>query len=69
MQTSREMLFDRQKRRPLVEIPRCLKLEVAEEAYHIVHKTLQSELTTCAPCVISIQNSIPNKLSNLQHVT
>ena len=42
-QTSREMLYDRQRRRTLVEIPHCLKQEVLEEAHHIVHKTLQSE--------------------------
>lgn len=27
----------------MVEMPRVLKLEVLEEAHHIVHKTLQSE--------------------------
>ena len=40
------MLFNRQKRRPLIELPRCLKLELLDEAQHIVHKTLQSESVT-----------------------
>jgi hypothetical protein len=42
-QNSKEMLCSRQKRRPLVEMPRVLQLELLEEAHHIVHKTLQSE--------------------------
>lgn len=45
LKTSKETLSERQKRRPLVEIPRCLKQEMLEEAHQIVHKTLQSEGT------------------------
>ena len=46
-QTSGEYLLNRQKRRPMVELPRVLKLEVLEEAQQIVHKTLQSEPIPC----------------------
>lgn len=45
VQSSKELLFNRQKRRPFVEVPHPLRLEILEEAHQIVTKTLQSTIT------------------------
>ena len=43
MQSSQEAQLNKQRKRPFVEIPQSMRLELLEEAHQIVTKTLESK--------------------------